>query len=85
MHGLYANNEAVSELKKRQNIYEKFATFRLCTLIIIFFLTSNSCTSEHKRCIRISLTASFILHVYSVERLSVFVIFCMQRAVRQGL
>ena len=46
MHGLYADNEAVSELTNTQNINEKLATFRLCTLFIssiIFFLMSNSC------------------------------------------
>ena len=55
MHGLYVDNEAVSELTHTQNINEKLATFRLCTLFIfsiIFFLMSNSCIREDKRCIR---------------------------------
>ena len=55
MHGLYADNEAVSELTNTQNINQKLEIFRLFTLFIssiIFFLMSNSCIREHIRCIR---------------------------------
>ena len=78
MHGLYADNEAVSELTNRQNINEKLATFRLCTLSVLFFLMSNSCTREHKRCIR----KLYFAHALRGFLCSLF--FCMQRAVREA-